>query len=47
METVHILPQVISTEKMIDMGSMAELLAEWLSYHLLICNGYSVYTFGN
>lgn len=47
METVHIPPQVISTEKMIDTGNMAELLADWLSYHLLLCNGYPVYTFGN
>lgn len=47
METVHIPPQVISAEKMIDTGSMAELLANRLSYHLLLCNGYSVYTIGN
>lgn len=47
METVHIPPQVISTEKMIDTGSISELLADWLSYHLLLCNGYPVYTFGN
>lgn len=36
METVHIPPQVISAEKMIDTGSMAELLANRLSYHLLL-----------
>ena len=47
METVHVPPQVISTEKMIDTEHMDELLADWLSYHLLLCNGYSVYTFCN